>query len=334
MAVNVDLIIPGLFDLPVDALDPAFLKRDLPALNQILRFAQPCPNLAFDLDSMLIESMSWTGLQTLPFAQAYASQEMQNSDKILLFRAIHLKADMYNAIIVPFEKNQTNDDDITIIINELKELFKVDCDICEVQHGLWLMELKQCTPAHHYPHFLSVIGRKADPFIQQSKQALPWYKLMNEMQMFMHQHEINRNRLELGLLPINSLWVWGGGNLSKLTTKTIDWYSDDELLKQFAAVSGINCAELGKVKTGNFNCDSIIIDLALLEALKSPGETSLQFLLNNMETRLFKPLLQRIKSNECRLRLRAGSSNDLKLSRYSLYKWWKKSNSLHDFFQH
>jgi hypothetical protein len=334
MAVNVDLIIPGLFDLPVDALDPAFLKRDLPALNQILRFGQPCQNQAFDLESILIESMSWTGLQTLPFAQAYARQEMQNSDKILLFRAIHLKPDMYNAIVVPFEKNQTNDDDIIIIINELKELFKVDCDIHEVQHGLWLMQLKQCTPAQHYPHFLSVIGRKANPFIQQSKAALPWYKLMNEMQMFMHQHEINRNRLELGLLPINSLWFWGAGNLSKLTTKTIDWYCDDELLKQFAAVSGINCAELGKVKTGDFNCDSIIIDLALLEALKSHGETSLQFLLNNMEIRLFKPLLQRIKSNKCKLSLRAGSSNDLKLSRYSLYKWWNKSKSLLDFFKH
>jgi len=334
MAVNVDLIVPGLFDLPVNALDPSFLKLELPALNQILRFGQPCRNQAFDLESMLIESMGWSELRTLPLAQAYARQEMQNSDKILLFRAIHLKADMYNAIVVPFEKNQTNDDDISRIINSLGDLFKVDCDIHEVQDGLWLMHLKQCIPAQHYPHFLSVVGRKADPFIEQSKEALPWYKLMNEMQMFMHQHEINRNRLELGLLPINSLWFWGAGNLSKLTRKTINWYCDDELLKQFASVSGINCAKLDEVKTGGFNSDNIIIDLALLEALGCSGETSLQFLLGNMETRLFKPLLQRIKSNKCKLRLRAGSSYDINLSRYSTYKWWNKSKSLLDLIRH
>jgi hypothetical protein len=334
MAVNVDLIIPGLFDLPGDALDSAFLKHDLPALNQALRFGQPCQNQAFDLESILIESMGWSGLQTLPFAQAYASQEMQNSDKILLFKAIHLKADMYNAIVLPFEKSQVNDDDIDIIINDLRDLFKVDCDINEVHDGLWLMHLKQCTPAQHYPHFLSVIGRKADAFIEQSKAALPWYKLMNEMQMFMHQHGVNRNRLELGLLPINSLWFWGAGNLPKLTRKTIDWYCDDELLKQFAAVSGIDCAGLDEVKTSDFVCDSVIIDLTLLEALKSPGETSLQFLLGNMETRLFRPLLQRIKSNKYKLRLRVGSSKDLKLSRYSLYKWWYKSKSLLDIIRH
>ncbi|MHC4221086.1 MAG: hypothetical protein ACYST9_01580, partial [Planctomycetota bacterium] len=101
MAVNIDLIIPGLFDLPLDELDSSFLKFELPALNRLLRFGRRYRNQAFDLDSMLIDSMGWNDLQALPYAQAYASKETRNSDRNLLFRAIHLKADMYSAIVLP-----------------------------------------------------------------------------------------------------------------------------------------------------------------------------------------------------------------------------------------
>lgn len=328
MAVKVDLIVPGLFDLPMDELDPGFLKLELPALNQVLRFARPSQNHAFDLESMLIQAMGWTGLQTLPFAQAYATQEEQTSDNYLLFRPTHLRADMHSVIVLPIETNRVNDHDIDIIIRDLKDLFKADCDITKIQEGLWLMHLKQCTPALHYPHYLSVIGKKSDPFIQQSKQYLPWYKLINEMQMFMHAHEINHNRIESGLLPVNSLWFWGGGRLSNLAAGNINWYCDDPLLRQFAAVANINCAALDGFGTLDIDCDSLVIDLSLLEALKSPHESKLQALLSNIEENLFKPVLKQVRARQCVLRLKSGSQFDLKMTAYSTFQWWKKSRSL------
>jgi hypothetical protein len=278
--------------------------------------------------------MGWEDLQTLPFAQAYASKQTQDSDCNLLFRAIHLKADMQSAIVIPLENNQVNKNDISLIIKDLKDLFKVDCDIKEVQNGLWLMHLSQCRPAQHYPHFLSIIGKKTDSYIEQSRHALPWYKLVNEMQMFMHQHDINRNRHASGLLPINSLWLWGAGNLPEFMLNNVNWYCDDELLRQFASVSRIACENLDKVQSHDFSCDSIIVDIALLEALKIPGTDNLQALLSNMETALFKPLLKGVMSGKCKLRLRSGSSNDLILSRYSTCQWWKKSVSLVEYPTH
>lgn len=334
MAVTIDIVIPGLFDLPVNELDPSFLKFELPTLNKILRFGRCYPNQAFDLESMLIDAMGWSDLQTLAFAQAYAKQKTRNSDKSLLFQAIHLKADMHNAIVIPLENNRTNYDDIVIIINDLKDLFKVDCDIDEVQPGLWLMHLHHCTPVQNYPHYLSIVGKKTAPYIEQSSQALPWYKLTNEMQMFMHQHDINHDRLASGLLPINSLWFWGAGELSKLTAQNIHWYCDDELLTQFARVSGINCVKLDQVKKHDFIDDSIIIDMSIIESLKLPGEASLRDILSNMETGLFKPLLQQVRSGKCKLRFRFGAENDLILGQYSSFQWWKKSTSLLDFCEH
>lgn len=334
MVAHIDLIIPGLFDIPVDELDAASLKLELPALNQLLRLGRPCINQVFDLESILIQCMGWSGLKTLPFAQAFAKAESLSSENSLLFKAIHLKADMHNAIVVPIGSSRDSDSEINIIINDLKELFKVDCNIEKIQNNLYLMHLKQCKPAQHYPHYLSIIGRKANPFIEQSKQALPWYKLMNEMQMFMHQHDINRKRLESDLLPINSLWFWGAGDLSTLNKKLVHWYCDDELLMQFAEVAGINCTKLDEIKQAGISCDSIVVDLTILEALKSPGEISLRSILVNLEARLFRPLLKSVKLHKAELRLRAGSTNDLLLGRYSTWKWWKKSKSLLDVIGH
>ena len=76
--------------------------------------------------------------------------------------------------------------------------------------------------------------------MEQSKQKLPWYRLINEIQMFMHGHEINQKRLENGLLPINSLWCWGGGQLPEPRGNEIHWYSSDELLNRFADKLGIS----------------------------------------------------------------------------------------------
>ena len=108
MTANVDLIIPGLFDLPLDESDLSSPSLDLPALNQFLRFGRLWANRTFDLETMLIESAGWTGLTTLPFAQAYARSAAKNSDKFILFKAVHLRADMYDAIVVPLEDNPTN----------------------------------------------------------------------------------------------------------------------------------------------------------------------------------------------------------------------------------
>jgi hypothetical protein len=328
MVVKIDLIVPGLFDLPVDELDPRFLKLELTALNQVLRFARPSQNHAFDLESMLIQAMGWTGLQTLPFAQAYATQEEQPSDNYLLFKPIHLRADMHSAIALPIDTSRVNDHDIDIIIKDLKKLFNVDCDVSKVQERLWLMRLKHCIPVQHYPHYLSVIGKKSDPFVQQSNQYLPWYKLINEMQMFMHQHEINRNRIESDLLPVNSLWFWGAGKLPTLAAGNINWYCDDPLLKQFAAVANINCATLDDLGTLSIDYDSVVIDLSLLEALKSPQKSKLQELLSDIEERLFKPLLKPVRARQCVMRLKSGSQFDLKMTAYSTFQWWKKPKSL------
>jgi len=66
------------------------------------------------------------------------------------------------------------------------------------------------------PEFQSpdiVIG--ADIFSQfpADDTAKRWRALLNEAQITLHNHPLNADRIKKGLLPVNSLYFWGGGTL-------------------------------------------------------------------------------------------------------------------------
>ncbi|MDD4911808.1 MAG: hypothetical protein PHP57_05890 [Sideroxydans sp.] len=61
-------------------------------------------------------------------------------------------------------------------------------------------------------------GRDVKPYQPQGRDALRWKRVMNEVQMLLHTHPVNVAREVKGLLPINSLWLWGAGVTGPLQT--------------------------------------------------------------------------------------------------------------------
>jgi hypothetical protein len=333
MSTQIDLVIPGLFNLPLEEFSADFLASNLPALNQLLSYSNVIPNEQTDFESIIAGSLGLTGRQTLPFAQAYVNGEdaVDDPQRHLLCRTIHLKADMHNALVIPLENDSVNQDDSSLILEDLQTFFKEDCDLKPLDNGLWLMRLKHCEPSDCYPHYLSVIGRKANQFIEQSKQALPWYKLMNEMQMFMHQHPVNQNRLTTGLLPINSLWFWGAGEMPKLDDNKTTWFCDNEELMRFAESSNIRRLPLDQLTQMKNGKNSVVIDLTLLEALKSSSGDDLQAKLESLEKDVFKPAMTFVRASRSSLQLRAAHHFDLTMTPFSKYKVWRSSKNLVSF---
>ncbi len=327
MTKKIDVILPGLFHLPLAELDEYFLTNELPSLNKILRFANRKANHLQDFDTIFADSLGLSESSILPFASAFA-KEGESSARILLFQTTHLKPDMRNAFVVPLDHSSKTHNDIKSIINDLSALFKGDCDITELADGLYLMRLRHCQVPNHFPPLLSVIGRKIDPYIKQSREDLPWYQLINEMQMFMHAHEVNQRRLLEGLLAINSLWCWGAGEFVMPPNQEIQCYCDDTMLTAYANRGKLGLRTLSELSQSEFARDSICIDLSLLRALKLPDNDNLQLLLGKLEANLFKPLLKGVAGGQLRLCLRAGHGYDFLLTRFSLLKRWRKSSNL------
>ena len=67
-----------------------------------------------------------------------------------------------------------------------------------------------------------------------------WRRLLNEAQIILHQHEVNRARAARGALPANTLWFWGGGALPEaIATPFARIASADEVLLALARRAGL-----------------------------------------------------------------------------------------------
>ena len=76
--------------------------------------------------------------------------------------------------------------------------------------GRWRVGLPAgLTPDSASPAVVS--GGQLDSWWPQDEASRPWRRLVNEVQMIWHDHPVNQARTERGLLPINSLWLYGGG---------------------------------------------------------------------------------------------------------------------------
>jgi len=78
--------------------------------------------------------------------------------------------------------------------------------------GRWLAEgeLLRALPTASLDR---VLARNVDAWLPDTKSAAPLRRLQNEMQMLLYTHPFNDAREARGLLPVNSFWISGTGDL-------------------------------------------------------------------------------------------------------------------------
>jgi hypothetical protein len=331
MSADVQIILPGLFDLPLHELENGFLKHELPVLNRFLGLATARDNQDFSIDAIIQRALGLTS-PGLAMAQAFADDDEREIARLILAEAVHLRADMNGAVVVPIPKTVENIRDITIIINDLKGIFKVDFDINAVAEGVFLLRVQAFDAPTHYPQVLSVLGKSVSPYIEQSRQVLPWYRLLNEIQMFMHQHPVNAERMQQGRLAINSLWFWGAGERPQLEDSPC-WFCDDALLNCYAASLGLAVESCSSIDSLDKLGDALIVDLRLLQWLKAGLDMRLDQILLDIERDLLIPVMRGFAGGGLTLRLSAGYRHDLELRPSAKMKFWRRPSSL-DGWQH
>ena len=335
MAPRAQIILPGLFDLPADELDADFLRQGLPRLNHFLRFSSPRVNRCHTLDDLVGDALfvEHEPGSSLPLARTCAGDEGFDGARALLFEAAHLHADLNAALLLPLNRDQRNFDDINIIINDLSELFKVDCDISEVAEGTYLLILKDFSAPTHYPHPLSILGKATNVYTEQTRANLPWYRLLNEMQMFLYQHPRNVERVREGLLTINSLWCWGGGD-GEMSHRSARWFCDDALLGRLPQQRGLEIFPLRDFDRQLPRADWVYLDLTLLETLKGLRDEKLESFLETLDRTVMAPALDWTRRHGGSVTLRVAASEDLVLRARDRFRFWRPRRSLVDLLDH
>ncbi len=298
----IDLVIPGLLHLPTHDIDLARLQQVAPSLYRLLRCANREATPARDFDQILLDLL---GLEQAALPYALASRqpgEQSSAGSAVLTAPVFLKADINNAIVFPVH---ADDDEINKIINDLNDYFKVDFTLELITENRWLMHLRQCGPVIDVPHYLNALGKKVTHYLEQARSNLDWFRLFNEIQMFLYQHPLNQQRLQQGQVMINSLWCWGGDEAREPSRRYDGWYSDEPELQNLGVLYAKQRGGLNALLQRKQQDSSLAIDLRLLQSLKSGREDDLVELLQQIEHSYLADLLDQT-TNGIRLHTGAG----------------------------
>ena len=73
--------------------------------------------------------------------------------------------------------------------------------------------------------------REPGDFLPTGEHTVSHRNILSEIEMALHEHEVNERRLAEGKSPVNSLWLWGGGMApEKIIRPQPPLFSDDPLL--------------------------------------------------------------------------------------------------------
>lgn len=159
----------------------------------------------------------------------------------------HVQADMATARLVACGEMGLDAAECAELLRPLKPVFgDAGFPISAPVPQRWYLMLPRDNrlPAFADPH--DALGAPMDAHLPQGEPGRRWRHLLNEAQVILHNHPLNRQRMRDGRLPVNSVWFWGGGGLPddvRCAFGTV--HSGDVLLRALAQRAGLDCIGTG-----------------------------------------------------------------------------------------
>lgn len=121
--------------------------------------------------------------------------------------------------------------DMRALIDYLQETLGVDNDYGFARLGTYsYVSAKNAFATSDIPAHV-VHQQSAGDFLPSGEGSDLARNLISEIEMSLHEHEVNEARVADGLQPVNSLWLWGGGIApQKVTRPQPPLFADDALL--------------------------------------------------------------------------------------------------------
>jgi hypothetical protein len=175
-----------------------------------------------------------------------------------------------------------------------------------------------------------VEGRDSRFYFPTGYAALKWHGVINEIQMSLHGHPIGQACEARGGLPVNSIWLWGGGRAAPLTQPFTQIASDSELAKAFAHVSKISYSLFSAVT--EMSEKTLYIWEGASVALRRGDFYAWRQSVLSCEQVLLAPLLKALTEGELEKItidiLQENYSGRFELNRSMLWKFWKRPRPL------
>jgi len=206
----------------------------------------------------------------------------------------------------------------------------------------WYLRVERA-PALETTALSEAAGRSIDALLPCGADAPYWRARLNDIQMLLHVHAVNEERESAGKLPINSVWLWGGGKLQEAVPAPFNavWSRDPFAagLAQAARVAARNLPEDAAdfLRAGA----SAGVNLILLDRLRGPAQygdaQGWREGLQQLERDWFAPLLQALRQERIGMlslhALGPAGALSVEATRGDLRRFWRRVKPLADYAQ-
>ena len=267
------------------------------------------------LQRLLLNHFSQTELNEADLPMAHLLVDKQN---VMFATPCHLHPDR-DRLLLFHDDLVISEQECVALIEEIQPLLtEFGGEIIQPQKGKWLVQLDQM-PDLILTALEDIAVKGVDASLPQGRERQNWLRLWNEIQMQLHECEVNQQRIAQGKLPINSVWFWGAG---MLTVKQNAWtYVHgklgllEKLARQTKAEYHPSINFLDRVlSTGKH--------LVLLDNIELEADWQQQ--LQDIDDTVLKPLWQQCKQAKiATIDLQIPDYGYYHLSTFDCWKFWK-----------
>jgi len=160
--------------------------------------------------------------------------------------------------------------------------------------------------------------------------ARSWSNVLNEIQMLLHAHPVNAARQENNRRPVNSLWLWGGGDI-QVTEPGIDViYSNNSLAAEAAVRNAIAHEPLPDTidVTMLENRRVLMLVTEQISAIQRHDVYAWIESLKRLEKNILTPLFTLLRQNKLQSLTIIGDGMWLVIRKQDLNKWWRRRSRM------
>lgn len=199
----------------------------------------------------------------------------------------------------------------------------------------WYMRLDQLPDIETVP-LSQAAGCNVRGLLPKGAEAARWHRIFNEIQMLLFAHPVNEAREARGELPVNSLWLWGGGVNAPLQKPYASVGSDEALAGMFAAVAGVPFAGWPEQWHDEENGGpQLLVWTGLHSALRRGDLAAWRAALQEFETGYAQPLWQGLRAgriSQLRVDILGGDRvRNLLLNRADTWAFWRRTRSFAEY---
>ena len=327
-----NLVVPGLCG-PLPGLDALQINPTLLSLAKLLARADKFQSEQKGFYPELAALFGLQSASSVPSAALSLLGQKRELGEGCWFHAdpVNLQADMDHAILRDSASLDLRPDEAAALIKEVNEHFSEDgIRLIATDENHWFLNIKghagiETTALH------DVIGCNINFYLPKGEDEKFWQKFLNEVQMLFHTSDVNQQREKSGLLPVNGLWLWGGGELPEIGAPfEQNVYANHMLAKGLAIMHDAKYSSVNNVESLFDMIDENTPSLVVLEGiftLACYGDMSAwQEALDALFEKWIEPLVSHAMSRKVTVRLHPCNGVNYLISPSNKYRFFRKGN--------